>query len=448
MKKLVSLLICLCMLVSVLPVIAAEPYIELNPLKYDEYMRGETIFVSGNTNIYVTLGLYAPEEAGGGAKFIMIYSPSEFLDGVTLETGHDASEWPDGIWKITVQSNGIEETLEFSLSETVDRTEDDFNDGSAPPTDPDKPNKPSGNGTTQVVLIKPEKTKLTLSAGESEKINIETSASSLSLEIEDEKVIDASISGKTLTVTALRVGTSAIWVKGSNNYADIKVTVTPQAEKPTEESTEEPTEKPTEEPTEKPTEEPTEEPTEKPTEIKPLPFKDVQSHWAKEDISILYNLNIVNGMDDVTFAPENPVTRAQFVTMLAKAFNLDSKSTISPFRDVKSTDWYFESVMAAFENGITKGDEGNNFNPGSLITRQDMATLAYRAAKAAGKEFKTDDPVLFDDHASISAYAVESVYAMRSASVINGMSEDIFEPLGNATRAQAARIISRLISLG
>ena len=134
--------------------------------------------------------------------------------------------------------------------------------------------------------------------------------------------------------------------------------------------------------------------------------------------------------------------------MLAKAFNLDSKSTISPFRDVKSTDWYFESVMAAFENGITKGDEGNNFNPGSLITRQDMATLAYRAAKAAGKEFKTDDPVLFDDHASISAYAVESVYAMRSASVINGMSEDIFEPLGNATRAQAARIISRLISLG
>ncbi len=446
MKKLISLIVCICMLSAAFCATAAEVYIELEPLMYDEYMRGETIFVSGTTNVYVTLGLYYPEEAGGNAKFIMTYSPSELRDGIELETSLEPREWPDGLWKITVQSSGVAETLEFTISETVDRTEepsdddigDDTGDDTGNTNTPDKPNKPSGNGTTQVTLITPEKTKLTLAAGESEKISIDTTVSSLSLEIDDEKVIDASLSGKTLTVTALKVGTGTIWVKSSNNYASIKVTVTPAVEIPTEE----PTEKET-----APAEEPTEEKSEEATE--PVnPFTDLSdNHWAKESILTLYTKGIVNGMDKDTFAPESPVTRAQFVTMLTKAFKLEMTTDATAFNDVKKSDWFYLSVMAAFENGITNGDDGGNFNPNSLITRQDMATLAYRAAKASGISFNTENPTHFADHEMIKDYAAEAVYAMRSASVINGMTEETFEPLGNATRAQAAHIIAKLIAL-
>ncbi len=440
MKKLISLLICISIMASAVSVLAAEAFIELDPLQYDEYMRGETILVTGSTNIPVTLGLYYPAEAGGNAKFVMVYYPDELSDGISLETDTDSSEWPDGVWTISVQSSGITETLEFTLSETVDRTEEPSEEES---TDgKTSSNKNTGNGTAQVTLITPEKTKLTLTAGESEKIAIQTTSSSLSLEIDDEKVIAASLSGKTLTVTALKAGTSTIWVKSSNNYASIKVTVNPATEVPAEEATEEVTAPAGDE-----TEEATE-PSSNDAEMPENPFLDLpDSHWAKESILTLYSKGIINGMDEDTFAPESPVTRAQFVTMLTKAFNLNPKAANSPFRDVNENDWFFKSVMAAYENGITNGDTEGNFNPNSLVTRQDMATLAYRAATSSGMLLLITDANLFADHASIKDYAVEAVYAMRSASVINGMTQTTFEPLGNATRAQAAHIIAKLLAV-
>ncbi|MBQ8002549.1 MAG: S-layer homology domain-containing protein, partial [Clostridia bacterium] len=394
MKKLISLLICICLAASAFTALANDIYIELDPLEYDEYMRGETIFVRGETNTYVTLGLYYPEHYGSSAKYIMTYSPDELAEGVYLETDTEERLWPDGVWTIIVQSGDVSESLEFTLCEVVDRTEE-------PTEKPTK--KPTGGDVPTVTPITPEKTKLTLSVGESEKINIDTTASSLSVEIEDGNVIDASISGKTLTVTALRVGTSTIWVKTSNNYANIKVTVTPRAEVPTEEPTETPTEDVTEPPTENDI-------------VTENPFTDLSDdHWAKDSVLTLYAKGVVNGMDEDTFAPNDNVTRAQFVTMLVKAFGFTMKSAASPFGDVTEDDWYFASVMAAYENGIAQGDYAGNFNPNSLITRQDMATLAYRAARAAGVVLPISEPLLFDDHSQIKDYAVEAVYSMRSA---------------------------------
>lgn len=436
MKKLLSLLLCLCILSSALIISAEDPYIEIDPLEYDEYMRGESIYIYGQSNVHVTMGLYYPEHYGSTAKYVLTYSPTELSEGIKLDLGTEEKLWPEGLWTIVFQNGDASEVLEFTLSETVDRseepTDDPFDDGMA---NPNKPNKPSGNGTAQVVLITPEKTKLTLAAGESEKINIQTTASSLSLEIEDKEVLDASLSGKTLTVTALKAGTSTIWVKSSNNYANIKVTVTPAVEKPTEEPTEPPTEEPTEEPTEPPTEEVN-------------PFADLpDNHWAKASILSLYNKGIVNGMDSDTFAPDEFVTRAQFVTMLTKAFELDMKSADSPFNDVSEDAWYFKAVMTAYENAITQGDYAGNFNPDDLVTRQDMATLAHRTAVSVGMILPMTDVIPFADHTSIKDYAIEAVYAMRSASVIKGMTATTFEPLGNATRAQAAHIIANLLAL-
>lgn len=436
MKKVLSIIISLCLLISAIPALAEDVIIELDELKYDEYMYEETVVISGYSNVYVTLGLYYPEHYGSSAKYVLTYSPDELSEGIEIELGEKSNLWPEGVWTIIVQNGDVSEALEFTLSETVDRseepTEDDFDDGTQQPT---KPNKPSGNGTTEVVLITPEKTKLTLAAGESEKINIQTSVSSLSVEIEDENVLDASLSGKVLTVTALRAGTSTIWVKSSSNYANIKVTVTPAVETPTEEPTEEPTAEPTEEPTEPPTEEVN-------------PFTDLpDSHWAKASILSLYQKGIITGMDEDTFAPDDFVTRAQFVTMLTKAFKLDMKSADCPFNDVSEDAWYFKAVMTAYENGIAQGDYAGNFNPDTLVTRQDMATLAYRTAVSAGKILPVTDIIPFADHSSIKDYAIEAVYAMRSASVIKGMTDTLFEPLGNATRAQAAHIIANLLAL-
>lgn len=432
MKKLISLMLCICMLLSALSVAAREDYIELNSLRYDEYMRGETILVSGDTNVYVTLGLYYPESYGSTAKYIMTYSPQELRDGIEIETGTDEKLWPDGLWTIVVQSGDMSESLEFTLSETVDRTEEE--------EEPEKPDrKPNtGSDAPKVVSIVPDKTKVTLEVDKSETINITTLATSLTVEVDDTDIVASSISGKKLTITGLKTGSSVIWVKGSNNFATINVTVVPKTE--VEEKPD--TNKDTETTPTKP-----KDPQVKPEDNKkPLPFTDVENHWAKSSIEKLYNLGIIAGMDEDTFAPDDNVTRAQFVTMLQKAFDLKFKESSSPFADVKSTDWYFASVMAAYENGIAAG-YGGMFNPNSLVTRQDMAVFAFRAAIHADKVFMLTDITTFTDHNSISDYAVEAVYSMRSASVINGMTDKTFEPMGNATRAQAAHIIAKLLDL-
>lgn len=437
MKKLLSLILCMAVMLTSFTAIASDPYVNLNSLKYNEYMRGESITVSGKTNMFGTLGLYYPEEAGGSLKFAVTYSPTELLNGIVISTdADDADSWPYGTWTIIVQNGDISDSVEFDLVEVADRSESS------------RPN----TGDSTVTPINVDKTELTITAGKSETVEVTTAASSLTIEVEDEDVVSASLSGKTLTVKALKRGESAIWIKTSNNYISINVTVkakstggtgsTSGTEKETEPT--EPVTEPTEEPTDEPTDEPTEEPTTAPVTN---PFEDVENHWAKDSIVSLYSRGIINGMDNDTFAPDEGVTRAQFVTMLYKAFALKAHTTASPFNDVSTDDWYFNAIMAAYDSAVTKGDPSGNFNPNALVTRQDMAVFAYRAVSSLPVTAYVITSTLFDDHASISDYAVEAVYSMRAKGVINGMTNTTFDPRSTATRAQAAHIIYKLLEL-
>ncbi len=433
MKKFIAIILSLCIVLCPLTSLADDVSIEIDSLTYDEYAYGEILTVTGSVNRYVTVALYTPQDAGATPKYIVVHSPEEISEGVTITLGDDPKTWPTGEWTLVVQYGDYSERFEFTLSETVDRTEDEA------PTNKPSSNKPSSNQDNSVTAITLEKTDLSLTVGESEKITVTSQASSLSVEVDDTSVIAASISGKTLTVTALKRGESQLWIKSSNNYVTVNVSVSSAPE-----SNNEPIEEPTQAPTEPDKKEPVEEPTEESSEN---PFNDLSdSHWAKESILSLYSKGIINGMTNDTFAPDEFVTRAQFVTMLQKAFNLEPKYPLSPFNDVKSTDWYFTAVIAAYDNSIATGYNGN-FNPDSLVTRQDMATFAYRAAKASEKTLSVGEKSLFDDDSLISAYASDAVYSMRSAGVINGMTEFEFSPLGNATRAQAAHIIAKLLEL-
>lgn len=418
MKKFLSILLALCFVLSPFTVLADDATLNIDPLMYDEYAYGETITITGTANRHVALALFPPED-GASAKYINVFTPDELAEGIELPLGTAEDSWSLGVWRIIVQYGEAKEELEFTLSETVDRTDKP----SENPTDKPSTNKPSGRDNTVTTII-PEKNEITLHVGETAKINITSQASSLSAEVDNSDILTATLSGKTLTVTALRVGESQIWIQTSNNYASITVTVVIASE-----------------------EEPTE-PVEKPTEpVENNPFTDLpSSHWAKNSILSLYEKGIINGMTETAFAPDEFVTRAQFVTMLQKAFDLSPKFPLSPFDDVKESDWYYTAVIAAYDNGVATG-YGGKFNPNSLITRQDMATFAYRAATASGKELSLSFFTPFADDTQISDYAKTAVYSMRSVGVINGMTEDTFAPLGNATRAQAAHIIAKLLEL-
>ena len=84
---------------------------------------------------------------------------------------------------------------------------------------------------------------------------------------------------------------------------------------------------------------------------------------------------------------------------------------------------------------------------GDYITRQDMTVMLKRAAEYAGMSFEDADNIIFSDADEISEYAKSAISAMKKAGVINGVTPDTFEPLSNANRAQAAKVIFELLNL-
>ena len=163
--------------------------------------------------------------------------------------------------------------------------------------------------------------------------------------------------------------------------------------------------------------------------------------WASDAIDYLASAGILNGVADGWFAPSYNVTRAQFVRMLVLALDIELSDGHSTFADVADDAWFAPYIFAAQSAGIVLGDDVNNANPNGYITRQDMAVLLFRAANFS----YSDTDVYFLDSAEISHYAVDAVVSLVERGIILGMGDNTFAPLNNATRAQAAVIIYRLI---
>ena len=157
-----------------------------------------------------------------------------------------------------------------------------------------------------------------------------------------------------------------------------------------------------------------------------------------------------DGYSDITFRPGiwyvMPVTRAQFVKMLARLQGADvSEYRSAGFEDVPADAWYAPYVNWAAANGIVYGISSTEFAPNADISRQDMAVMLDRYAQQSGIVLGTDNAaVTFTDEADIAAYALPAVQALQRAGVINGMPDNSFCPRNSATREQACAMLCRL----
>lgn len=176
-----------------------------------------------------------------------------------------------------------------------------------------------------------------------------------------------------------------------------------------------------------------------PTTPETTTLKNIKGHWAEKQITKLVDLDAINGYPDNTFKPNNNITRAEFATVLVKALKLEQKGN-KVFADTVNH-WAKDFIATACEYGIVNGIGNNKFAPNALITREQMAVMAAKSVNlSANKNAKT-----FADEAEISSWAKEAVKAASSNDIINGYSNGKFEPKQNATRAEAATIIVRLL---
>lgn len=193
----------------------------------------------------------------------------------------------------------------------------------------------------------------------------------------------------------------------------------------------------------------------KPVENKPdtkddeKTFYDLDGfEWAKAYIQTLNSKGIINGFGDGTFRPGDKVTREEFVKMLVTAFDLEGDTDLK-FKDVDSTHWAYEYIKKAVSAGVVNGISDTEFGINTAISRQDMAVMAYRAAKKVGKLNNIEpDKNNFSDESDIADYAKDAIAYMKSAGIINGVGENMFNPLGTATRAETAVVISKIIDGG
>ncbi|MGM9567097.1 MAG: S-layer homology domain-containing protein [Clostridia bacterium] len=182
----------------------------------------------------------------------------------------------------------------------------------------------------------------------------------------------------------------------------------------------------------------------------PGTFSDTKGHWGSTYIDFLSSRGIASGMGDGTFSPDGSLTRAQFVTFLAKISMEDvSGYSENKFTDVKKGEWYYPYVSWAVAAGITDGVGNNQFAPEMEITREQVTRMTmqfftYMGIEQKGIRTQAD----FSDAGKISSWAKDSVGICQAVGVINGFPDGSFHPQANATRAEAATMCSRIVSYG
>ncbi|OBZ08639.1 hypothetical protein A7975_26545 [Bacillus sp. FJAT-26390] len=175
-------------------------------------------------------------------------------------------------------------------------------------------------------------------------------------------------------------------------------------------------------------------------------FSDLQGHWAKADVELLANKWILKGKTGLYFAPDSSITRAEFAAMLVRSLGL-VETKAGGFSDVQPSDWFAGAVGTALKSGLITGYEDGTFKPNANITREQMVTMMIRAMKAGGKEIQGDIALLdrFADSPDIGEWSREAVSQALKAGLIRGVSEKTFAPNEQATRAQAAVTLKRML---
>ena len=154
--------------------------------------------------------------------------------------------------------------------------------------------------------------------------------------------------------------------------------------------------------------------------------------WAVEN-------GITKGTDDTHFSPDGICTRAQAVTFLWRtAGSPVSKTSTMPFTDVPVGSYYYDAVLWAVENGITKGTSDTTFSPNMTCSRAQIVTFLWRSEKspAAG----TANP--FADVKSTAYYADAVLWAVKE-NITKGTTSTTFSPNADCTRAQIVTFLWR-----
>lgn len=168
-------------------------------------------------------------------------------------------------------------------------------------------------------------------------------------------------------------------------------------------------------------------------------FKDVlPGAYYYDAVQWAVDSSITTGVGNDLFDPNGICTRAQIITFLWRAAGCpEPETTVNPFNDVKSGDYYYKAVLWAVETGITKGISAGQFRPNDSCTRAQAVTFLFRAFGT-----KTNAVSAFRDVSQNAYYAPAVNWAVKDG-VTNGTAPALFSPDTTCTRAQIVTFLYR-----
>lgn len=171
-----------------------------------------------------------------------------------------------------------------------------------------------------------------------------------------------------------------------------------------------------------------------------ISFRDVkQGDYFYDAVQWAVEKGITAGTSANTFSPNASCTRAQMVTFLWRAAGSPaSKSTTNPFKDISSSDYYYDAVLWAVENGITTGTGADTFAPNTTVTRGQTVTFLYRAA---GSPMVSDGDGFYD--VNKNDYYNGAVLWAAQNGITTGTGDGRFSPGADCTRAQIVTLLFR-----
>ena len=172
---------------------------------------------------------------------------------------------------------------------------------------------------------------------------------------------------------------------------------------------------------------------------------DIEGCWAEEAIVALIDEGIITGYPDGTFKPENPVTRAEFSKMTARAFAVRAAGEPT-FSDIKDN-WAKTYIAALTEAGIVSGFPDGTFRPSKDISRAEMTQILVRAISLGDKMDSLTQPEPSFIDVSQDHWAFSSIEIANTLGVLPVYFGVVFEPEIPATRAETAYMIKSLIDL-
>lgn len=171
-------------------------------------------------------------------------------------------------------------------------------------------------------------------------------------------------------------------------------------------------------------------------------LRDISDNWAFSQIFYLVDKGVVAGYADGTFRPNNPISRAEFITITNRAFGFANTSAIQ-YTDVRNSDWFYGEIAKAKAAGYIAGFSDGSMRPNSQISRQEVAAIM---ARVLNLDTTVPGELSFVDADSIPDWSRNAIAAMVKGGYISGYPDGKFRPTNAISRAEAAVIIS--LSIG